>query len=215
MDHFKKRLLEGLELLSVPANSDQVDKFVRFAELLLKWNKVYNLTAITNEEDVLTKHLLDSVTLFPFVQAASKEKSIKVLDVGCGGGLPGIPLAILLPEISFDLIDTVNKKIVFVRQAGINLGLKNLNAINQRVENYQPDYSYDLISCRAFSSLPDFVRLTEHLISEEGSWLAMKGKVPSDEIKELPKNVQLSEIIELNVPFIKTKRNLIVIKRKK
>lgn len=215
MESFKDRLADGFRLLNIEADDSQFNKFEQFAELLLKWNRVYNLTAIKTEEEVLTKHLLDSATLVPFVKQFSEGQEPRVLDVGCGGGLPGIPLAILLPNIYFDLIDTVSKKISFVRQAGINLKLSNLNAINSRVENFYPDYSYNLISCRAFSSLFDFVRLTNHLLSERGRWLAMKGKVPEDEIAALPEGIRVSEIIKLKVPYLETERNLIVLSRKR
>ena len=214
MKSFKDRLAYGFSLLNIEADDSQFNKFELFAELLLKWNRVYNLTAIKSEEEVLTKHLLDSATLVPFVRQFSEGKKTRVLDVGCGGGLPGIPLAILLSNIYFDLIDTVSKKISFVRQAAINLKLSNLNAINNRVENFYPEYSYDLISCRAFSSLSDFVSLTDHLLSEEGRWLAMKGKVPEDEIASLPEGIMVSEIIKLKVPYLEMERNLIVLSKK-
>ena len=163
---------------------------------------------------IIRKHLLDSLTLLPYFKLYGSEVGCRTLDVGCGGGLPAIPLSIFLKDFDFNLIDTVNKKITFVRQAVIQLKLPNVNAFNERVENFHPLKPFNLISCRAFSSLASFVTLTEHLIDENGRWLAMKGKYPVEEINELPAGVGVEKVIELKVPFLDTERHLIVLKKK-
>lgn len=214
MEKNREELIQGLERLGITAGEEEVSKLISFSELLLKWNKVYNLTAIRHEGDVIRKHLLDSLTLLPYFKLYGSEVGCRTLDVGCGGGLPAIPLSIFLKDFDFNLIDTVNKKITFVRQAVIQLKLPNVNAFNERVENFHPLKPFNLISCRAFSSLASFVTLTEHLIDENGRWLAMKGKYPVEEINELPAGVGVEKVIELKVPFLDTERHLIVLKKK-
>ena len=215
MEKNREELIQGLERLGITAGEEEVSKLISFSELLLKWNKVYNLTAIRDEGDVIRKHLLDSLTLLPYFKLYGSEVGCRTLDVGCGGGLPAIPLSIFLKDFDFNLIDTVNKKITFVRQAVIQLKLPNVNAFNERVENFHPLKPFNLISCRAFSSLASFVTLTEHLIDENGRWLAMKGKCPVEEIDQLPAGVGVEKVIELKVPFLDTERHLIVLKKNK
>lgn len=159
MEKNREELIQGLERLGITAGEEEVSKLISFSELLLKWNKVYNLTAIRDEGDVIRKHLLDSLTLLPYFKLYGSEVGCRTLDVGCGGGLPAIPLSIFLKDFDFNLIDTVNKKITFVRQAVIQLKLPNVNAFNERVENFHPLKPFNLISCRAFSSLASFVTL--------------------------------------------------------
>ena len=214
MEKNREELIQGLETLGIKAGEVEISKLISFSELLLKWNKVYNLTAIREEGDVVRKHLLDSLTLLPYFKLYGSEVGSRTLDVGCGGGLPAIPLSIFLKDLDFNLIDTVNKKIAFVRQAVILLKLQNVHAFNERVENFHPTKPFNLISCRAFSSLASFVTLTEHLIDENGRLLAMKGKYPTEEITQLPSNVCVEKVIELKVPFLDTERHLVVLKKK-
>lgn len=179
--------------------------------MLEKWNKVYNLTAIRCREEILTHHLLDSAALVPVVTEYLHAEGA-VLDVGSGGGLPSIPLAILRPDLDVNAVDAVSKKTAFLTQAGIELRLRNFTAKHARVEALSGEY--DLITSRAFASLADFISLTHHLLKPGGRWLAMKGVVPKEEIEELPENVDVVEIRELMVPGLKEQRHLIVIRLK-
>ena len=203
----RNALVEGLNKLGLQPTETMVDQLVQFGSLLLRWNKVYNLTAIRNEYDVLTHHLLDSATLVPFVEKMNPEAK-KVLDVGSGGGLPAIPLAILRPDLSVTAVDAVAKKTAFLTQAGIELGLKNFKAVHARVEKMNG--SYDIISSRAFASLEDFTDWTQALLAEDGYWLAMKGNIPNDELKSLEKAVKVQEIFPLHVPDLEEERHLVV-----
>lgn len=211
MSDFHTELHIGLEALGIPGNEEQIAKLERFAGLLEKWNKVYNLTAIRCREEILTHHLLDSAALVPQVDVYLAGRGA-VLDVGSGGGLPSIPLAILRPDLKVTAVDAVSKKTAFLTQAGIELGLRNFIAKHSRVETLSGEY--DLITSRAFASLADFISLTRHLLKPGGRWLAMKGVVPEEEIGELPRDVDVEEIKELAVPGLKEQRHLIVIKVK-
>ena len=157
-----ERLSEGFKALHLSVNEVNLEKMDTFLQLLLKWNKVYNLTSINNETEAIDKHLLDSATLIPLLKEFEQPNGkTSVMDVGCGGGLPGIPAAILLPNFRFTLVDTVAKKIAFVSQAIINLKLLNAQAVNARVESYCPEEKFDLITSRAFASISTFINLTE------------------------------------------------------
>ena len=170
MFDFQPRLEEGLATLGLEASVDQVDQLMRFAGLLQKWNKVYNLTAIRRDDEILTHHLLDSAALVPFVKRLGPD-AVNVLDVGSGGGLPSIPLAILRPDLRVTAVDAVSKKTAFLTQAAIELGLRNYSTRHARIERLSGQY--DLITSRAFANLQDFVDLTRHLIKPDGLWLAM------------------------------------------
>ena len=211
MNDFYTGLCVGLEKLGIPGDDEQIAKLERFACLLEKWNKVYNLTAIRCREEILTHHLLDSAALVPVVTDYLPAEGA-VLDVGSGGGLPSIPLAILRPDLDVNAVDAVSKKTAFLTQAGIELRLRNFTAKHARVEALSGEY--DLITSRAFASLADFITLTRHLLKPGGRWLAMKGVVPKEEIEELPENVDVVEIRELMVPGLKEQRHLIVIRLK-
>ena len=211
MSDFQTELTKGLETLGVTADSAQVEKLVRFAGLLERWNKVYNLTAIRCRDDILTHHLLDSAALVPHT-ADFLPQGGTVLDVGSGGGLPSIPLAVLRPDVKVTAVDAVSKKTAFLTQAGIELGLRNFTARHSRVEKLSG--GYDVMTSRAFASLSDFVSLTRHLMKPGGVWLAMKGVIPEDEIKALPDDTEVAEIRPLQVPGLPEQRHLIVIRLK-
>jgi 16S rRNA (guanine527-N7)-methyltransferase len=172
--------------------------------LLAKWNKVHNLTAVRDPEEMITLHLLDALSVLPYLQGSS------LLDVGSGGGLPGIPLAIARPELSVTLLDSSHKKSAFQRQAKVELGLKNVEVVCGRVEKYQPAQKFDMVISRAFSDLAEYVKLTDHLLSETGKWLAMKGVYPYDEIAQL-KKVSV-EVVPLTVPGLEAQRHLVFLK---
>ena len=175
----------GAAELGVTLDSAQVARLCAFAGLLLRWNRVHNLTAIEQADQVVSHHLLDSPRdRGPTLAQRAQGRALRVLDVGAGGGLPGIPLAIALPGLHFTLLDKVAKKTAFLQQAKLELGLGNVEIVQSRVEDYRVA-PFDVIVARAFSSLADLVRLTRPLLSPTGLWCAMKGTLPSSEIEEL------------------------------
>jgi 16S rRNA (guanine527-N7)-methyltransferase len=188
--------------LSLPETAQQ--KLLAFRDLLLKWNKTYNLTALRDPAQAISHHLLDSLAILPHIGAGD------LLDVGSGGGLPGIPLAIVKPELSVSMVDTVQKKTTFLQQAVIELGLKNVTVHHARVEEMQGQYAQ--ISSRAFAEIGLFISLTRHLMAPNGRWLAMKGVRPEDEIKALPADITVEAIIPLSVPGVDAERHLIILK---
>ncbi len=151
----------------------------QYLTLLQKWNRVYNLTAIKDPQEMLTKHIEDSLAILPYIQGS------RVLDVGSGAGLPGIPLAIHLPDKQFILLDSSHKKTRFLTQCKIELRLSNVEVVHSTIESYQPEHYFDEIVTRAFSSLADMVKMSSHCLSSQGRWLAMKGKYPETEIADL------------------------------
>jgi 16S rRNA (guanine527-N7)-methyltransferase len=197
-------LAAGLAELGIALPADTQQKLLAFRDLLLKWNKTYNLTALRDPEQAISHHLLDSLAILPYVGAGS------LLDVGSGGGLPGIPLAIARPELSVSMVDTVQKKATFLQQASIELGLKNVAVHHARVEEMQGQYAQ--ISSRAFAEIGLFIDLTRHLLAPSGRWLAMKGVRPDDEIKALPADIVVEAIVPLTVPGLAAERHLIILR---
>lgn len=201
------------EEIALELTDDQAERLARFATLLLKWNKTYNLTSINSAEDVVRLHIADSLTLVQhFDEMVGAVKT--VLDVGSGGGLPAIPLAIMRPDLSVTLVDAVQKKTIFQRQACVACRLSNAKALHVRVETLG-DQKYEVITSRAFASLKDMIELTRGLLAENGRWLAMKGKIPDDEIAELPDDVEIEKELPLTLENGKIDRVLIVLKPKK
>ncbi len=172
-----------------------------------KWNKVYNLTSIRNIDEMFTKHILDSVVIAPYL------KEGRIIDVGTGGGLPGIVLAILFPEKQVDLLDSNSKKTRFLIQAKAELGLSNTQVIHQRVEEYMPADKYDSVVSRAFTSLDDMLNLTEHLLAKNGSWWAMKSQKTQEEVADLPSFAKMTNVFSLSVPNLNAERTLIQLMR--
>lgn len=206
------QLADGIAALGLTLPQAIVDKLLAYGELLLKWNRVYNLTAIRNPQEVVTHHLLDSLAVLPFVGHLRT-----LADIGSGGGLPGIPLAIVQGGLVVNSVETVNKKASFQQQARIELQLGNFSVINKRVEQVQPDslpggVAEGVIS-RAFSSLADFARLSGHLVAEGGALYAMKGVHPADELAALPAGWALTEVHPLMVPGLDAERHLLVLRR--
>jgi 16S rRNA (guanine527-N7)-methyltransferase len=197
-------LANGLAELGLALPDATQGKLLAFRDLLLKWNKTYNLTALRDPEQAISHHLLDSLSILPHIGDGT------LLDVGAGGGLPGIPLAIARPELSVSMVDTVQKKVTFLRQAAIELGLKNVTAHHARVEEMSGQYAQ--ISSRAFAELKLFVELTRHLLAPGGRWLAMKGIRPDDEIAALPADIVVEQVIRLHVPGLDAERHLIILK---
>lgn len=199
----------AMELLAMELTEDQAQKLSRFADLLIKWNESYNLTSITSPKDVLDLHLVDSLALAK-CSGDLLNGSKTVLDVGSGGGLPAIPLAIVRPELEITMVDAVQKKTIFQRQAISMLRLKNIKAEHTRVEQIK-ERTFDVITSRAFASLSDMIHLTEHLLAPGGVWLAMKGKFPQEEVDALPQNVSISTVF--TVENMKVERHLIALKK--
>ncbi len=208
-----RELAEGAAELGLALDSRQIDQLVRFAELLQRWNRVHNLTAIEPGQ-TLSHHLLDSLSVAaPIAARLAAKPSPRLLDVGAGGGLPGIPLAIARPELRVTLLDKVQKKVAFLRQAQVELKLANVEVVHARVEEYRAA-PFDLIVARAFASLAELVRLTRHLVSGDGCWSAMKGTLPQAEIEELLRaqpGVRIAQIVKLRVPRLDAERHLILI----
>lgn len=202
----EQRLQRHLDALGLDLSAEVRAQLLAYVALILKWNKVYNLTAIRDEAQAIDLHIVDSLTLLPHVKAD------RIADIGAGAGLPGIVLAICRPELRVELVDTVDKKCVFMRQAAGSLGLKNVIVHHARVEKLQLE-PFPLITSRAFAELADFVSLTMHLLADGGHWLAMKGVYPSEEIARLPAGVKVAESIPLTLPGMDAERHLIVIQR--
>ena len=191
---------------------DQISQLLAYGELILKWNKVYNLTAIRSEQEVITHHLLDSLAIIPYFDGVLKNDSTPyLLDVGSGAGLPGLVIAICRPQWTVHTLDTVQKKATFMQQVCGSLKLQNAQSIHQRVEQYSPEMAYDLICSRAFSSIENFITWSHHLLAPDGAFAALKGKLDVD--KAIPEGWQLQQLIQVNVPFLPVERHLFLIKR--
>jgi 16S rRNA (guanine527-N7)-methyltransferase len=200
----------GAEELGLALLATQKQKLLDYLELLGKWNSVYNLTAIRDPKQMMIQHILDSLALVPAVAARN---AVTVLDVGSGGGLPGIVLAIVLPELAVTLNDIVHKKTAFQSQAKTQLGLANLSVVTGRVESLRAGHEvpgkFDVIVSRAFAELADFVTLSRHLLAEDGRILAMKGVRPDAEISRLPAGATALNVERLQVPMLDAERHLI------
>lgn len=197
-------LASGIAQMGLDVSRETQEKLLAYMALLQKWNKVYNLTAVREPSEMVTLHLLDSLSVLPFIKAGN------LLDVGSGGGLPGIVVAIVRPDLQVTTIDTVQKKAIFMRQVKGELGLENLDVVHARVESYQSKQKFEVIISRAFSELALFLKLTKHLLAENGAWLAMKGQVPHTELEIL--DVKSKKIIPLNVAGLQAERHLVVLK---
>ena len=197
-------LRNGLSAMAITVSDKQFNQLCLYLDLLEKWNVAYNLTAVRDVSQMVSVHLLDSLSILPFVSTQAHS----VLDVGSGGGLPGVPLAIMRSDLAVTLIDSHSKKTAFLQQAVIELGLNNVQVITDRVENVK-EFQYDIIVSRAFAELGDFVRLSSHLLSNQGVWLAMKGVYPYEEIDRLPENIMVKQVLEVKVPFIDGSRHIV------
>ena len=205
-------LRSGAQALGLVLTDAQIQRLLDYAALIQKWNKVYNLTALRDPADMLTHHLLDSLTAIAPLRRHTQGQPIKVLDVGSGGGLPGVVLAICMPELNVSCVDTVAKKAAFVQQVAVSLKLPNLRGLHARVESLTDPYQ--VICSRAFASLPDFVTWSRSALSEGGVWMAMKGKHPQSEIDALPTDVQVFHVEPLTVPGLDVERCMVWMKAK-
>ncbi len=193
--------------MKIKPGQGTITTLIRYLELMLKWNKVYNLTAIREPERMVSHHLLDSAAILPHLPDE------EILDVGTGPGLPGIPLAILRPATRITLLDTNQKKTAFLRQAVGDLGLRNVEVVCDRVEAWATDRRFRLITSRAFSELADFVLSAGRLLAEGGRFAAMKGVYPQNEIDRLPPDFRAVQVVELHVPGVEAARHLVMIGR--
>jgi 16S rRNA (guanine527-N7)-methyltransferase len=200
-------LRAGVQALGLSLSDEQIQRLLGFVALIQKWNKVYNLTALRDPADMLTHHLLDSLTAVAPLARHTQGQPIQLLDVGSGGGLPGVVLAICMPELSVSCVDTVAKKAAFVQQVAASLKLPNLRGIHARVECLTDPYQ--VVCSRAFASLPDFVTWSRSALAEGGVWMAMKGKHPQDEINALPVDVQVLHVEPLTVPGVDVERCMV------
>lgn len=197
-------LEQGIKDANLDISAQTQQRLLDYLVLMQKWNKVHNLTAVRDADEMVTLHLLDSLVVLPFIDAKN------LLDVGSGAGLPGIPLAICLPDLQVTVIDSNSKKVSFMRQAKAELGITNLEVLGGRVEEISSTRKFEIIISRAFSDLSLFISLTHHLLDSQGKWLAMKGVYPEVELAELAAKtgVTASKVEVLNVPGLDAQRHL-------
>ena len=203
-------LKSGAAELGLSLSDAQLEQLLGYLALIQKWNKVYNLTAVRDPQEMLTHHLLDSLTAIAPLRRHTQGQPVRVLDVGSGGGLPGVVLAICMPELNVSCVDTVAKKAAFVQQVAVSLKLPNLRGVHARVESLTDPYQ--IICSRAFASLPDFVTWSRSALADGGVWMAMKGKHPQGEIDALPTDVQVFHVEPLKVPGLDVERCMVWMK---
>ena len=203
-----QQLRDGIQALGLDIDDAKQAKLLDYAALLQKWNKTYNLTALRDPAQTVSHHLLDSLTLLSYIEHAQT-----MLDVGSGGGQPGIPTAICRPDLDITLLDANTKKTTFLRQAVIELGLNNVTVASGRVEEMH-DKKVDVVTSRAFAELKDFISLTAHLLNEQGYWAAMKGVYPYEELEQVPENVEIVKVDKLSVPMLEAERHMVIMKPK-
>jgi len=195
------KLNQGLEEASILLSPDTKQKLLDYLGLMQKWNKVHNLTAVRDPEEMVTLHLLDSLSVLPHVRGE------RLVDVGSGAGLPGIPLALCKPELQVTVLDSSHKKASFMRQAKAELGIVNLEVVCARVEGYKPQRLFDTVISRAFSDLAEFMQLTRHLGNPQAQWLAMKGVYPFEELAQA--KFEPVRVLPLKVPGLEAQRHLV------
>lgn len=212
MEQFRPRLQQAAEQLALSLTAEQQDKLLAYLDLFARWNAAYNLSAVRDPSEMLERHIIDSLSVVNLCGESPQDCS-PLIDVGSGGGLPGIPLAIIHPERPISLLDSNGKKSRFQFQVASQLKLANINVVNQRVEAYQPGQAYAGVVSRAFASLQDMVSGSEHLLAPGGRFYAMKGKIPEDELSALPKGIKVEQLHALQVPGCDAERHLIVLVR--
>lgn len=205
LEDCRQRLLAGLDAMGLDSSDSQQQQWLDYLSLLLKWNKAYNLTAVKDPLEMVSRHLLDSLSLTPFLPYR------RLIDVGTGPGLPGIPLAIFFPEKSFTLLDSNGKRTRFLQQVKLQLGLDNVEILHCRTEQHRPEVPYEGVLSRAFASITDMLDWTGHLCAPEGRFLAMKGQYPQAEIDQLAEGYRVEKIEILQVPGSDAERHLVII----
>ena len=206
------RLGAATDVLGLQLSDTQYEQLLEYLELIAKWNKVYNLTAVRDPEEMLVQHLFDSLAAVAPLRRQTGGRPARLLDVGSGAGLPGVVIAICCPEIQVECVDTVGKKAAFIQQAAAQLGLPNLRGVHDRVENLHGPY--DVICSRAFASLQDFVSWSGAALAERGVWLAMKGKHPDAEMAELPPATEVFHVEQLSVPELAAERCIVWMRKR-
>lgn len=201
-----EKLAQGLKDLGIDLSPETQRQLLDYVALLHKWNRVYSLTAVREPQKMLYQHVLDSLAVLPPIGAARR-----IADVGSGAGLPGIPLTLARPDSFVALLESSQKKAAFLRQACAELQLKNVEVVCERVEAWQPEEKFDVVISRAFSDLPEFVKLAGHLCAKGGALLAMKGLYPHEELAQLPAQAKVKDVITLKVPGIRAQRHLVVL----
>ena len=212
MSDRETRLRSAARQLELELSDTQVAQLLAYLDLIAKWNKVYNLTAVRDPEEMLVQHLFDSLAAVGPLRRHTGGRPARVLDVGSGAGLPGVVFAICVPELRVDCVDTVGKKAAFIQQAAGHLRLPNLRGLHDRVENLKGPY--DVISSRAFASLPDFISWSGGALAEQGVWLAMKGKQPDAEIAAVPPAAEVFHVEQLGVPELSAERCIVWLRRR-
>ncbi|WP_428771885.1 16S rRNA (guanine(527)-N(7))-methyltransferase RsmG [Vibrio sp.] len=206
MSRLRQRLDDLLSQTELQVTEHQKQQLLGYVELLNKWNKAYNLTSVRDPEQMLTRHILDSIVVSPHLNGQ------RFIDVGTGPGLPGIPLAIMNPDAEFVLLDSLGKRVRFLKQVVHDLKLNNVTPVQSRVEEFQPEQKFDGVLSRAFASMTDMLEWCHHLPKpENGLFLALKGQRPTDEIDQLPAWSDVIEIISLTVPELEGERHLVIL----
>jgi 16S rRNA (guanine527-N7)-methyltransferase len=200
----KKRLQQGLQEMGLDLAPPAVEKLLTFLELLEKWNRSYNLTAVREPEQMVPRHLLDSLSVLPQLHGT------RVLDIGTGAGLPGIPLALARPDLAFTLLDSNAKKTRFATQAMHELGLKNIEVVQERAEKFHPEIKFDTLIARAFASIPDMLAASRHLCAPHGRFLVMKGVFPQEELAAVMDGYQ-AEVKALRIPGLDAARHVVIL----
>ncbi len=203
----KQRLAQLIEQAGMNIPAEQQAQLIGYVEMLHKWNKAYNLTSVRDPNEMIVKHIMDSIVVSQHLDGQS------YIDVGTGPGLPGIPLAIINPEKTFTLLDSLGKRIRFIRQVLHELKITNVTAVQSRVEDFQPEQGFDGVLSRAFASMSDMVNWCHHLPSPQGQFLALKGQVDQVEIDELPAGCSVTDIKPLTVPGLEGQRHLVILAR--
>ena len=206
------RLGEAAKQLGLQLTEAQQSQLLAYVDLIAKWNKVYNLTAV-RPKDMLAQHLFDSLAVVQPLRRQTAGRDVRLLDVGSGAGLPGVVIAVCCPEVRVDCVDTVGKKAAFIQQAAAQLQLPNLRGLHDRVENLAGPY--DVVTSRAFASLPDFVSWSSGALAEQGAWMAMKGKRPEEEIAELNAEAEVFHVEQLSVPELDAERCLVWMRKRR
>ncbi|WP_417447727.1 16S rRNA (guanine(527)-N(7))-methyltransferase RsmG [Idiomarina abyssalis] len=204
----KEQLKELLKQAQITLSESQIEQQLALVGLLDKWNKAYNLTSVRNPKDMLTRHIMDSLAVRQYIQGQ------RFIDVGTGPGLPGLPLAIAEPDKEFVLLDSLGKRIRFIRQVCHELKLTNVTPVQVRVEDYQDEKKFDGVISRAFASLNDMLSWCEHLPSDKGRFYALKGLYPQEELDELSANYKTESIEQINVPGIDASRHIVIISKR-